>query len=47
MDPISMPFSKDGNDLIATWVDRTSKMIVANALEGQHSTAADLQIGLG
>jgi hypothetical protein len=47
MDPISMPFSKDGNDRIATWVDRTSKIIVAKALEGQHSTAADLQIWLG
>ena len=32
----------EGNDLIATWVDWTSKMIVAKALEGQHSTAADL-----
>ncbi len=47
MDPISMPFSKDGNYRIATWVDRTSKIIVAKALEGQHFTAADLQIWLG
>ena len=37
MDPISMPFSKDGNDLIATWVDRSSKMTVAKALEGKGS----------
>ena len=29
MDLISMPMSRGGHDLIATWVDRTSKTIVA------------------
>ena len=42
MDLISMPMSRGGNDLIATWVDRTSKTIVARALKESASTSQDL-----
>jgi hypothetical protein len=42
MDLISMPMSRGGYDLIATWVDRTSKTIVARALKESASTSQDL-----
>jgi hypothetical protein len=42
MDLISMPMSPGGHDLIATWVDRTSKTIVAQALKESVSTSQDL-----
>ena len=37
-----MPRSKSGNDLIVTWVDRTSKMIVAEAIQSGKSSSRDL-----
>jgi hypothetical protein len=37
-----MPRSKSGNDLIVTWVDRTSKMIVAEAIRSGQSSSRDL-----
>ena len=42
MDLISMPVSKQGNDLIVTWVDRTSKTIVARALKESDSSTSTL-----
>ena len=42
MDLISMPPSKQGNDLIVTWVDRTSKTIVARALKESESSSVNL-----
>jgi IS30 family transposase len=42
MDLISMPVSKQGNDLIVTWVDRTSKTIVARALKESDSSSSTL-----
>jgi hypothetical protein len=42
MDLISMPMSRGGHDLIATWVDRTSKTIVTRALKESASTSQDL-----
>ena len=42
MDLISMSPSKRGNDLIVTWVDRTSKTIVARALEESESSSVNL-----
>jgi hypothetical protein len=42
MDLISMPMSPGGHDLIAAWVDRTSKTIVARALKESASTSQDL-----
>jgi hypothetical protein len=42
MDLISMPMSRGGHDLIATWEDRTSKTIVARALKESASTSQDL-----
>jgi len=37
-----LPKSRSGNDLILTWVDRTSKMIVARALRQGNSSAKAL-----
>ena len=37
-----MPKSKAGNDLIVTWVDRTSKTIVAEAIRSGKSSGRDL-----
>ena len=37
-----MPLSRDGNAYIVTWVDRTTKMIVAEALKAKSTSAADL-----
>jgi len=37
-----MPRSKDGNEWIVTWVDRTSKTIVAAAAAHKHTSAKDL-----
>jgi len=37
-----MPRSKDGNEWIVTWVDRTSKTIVATAAAHKHTSAEDL-----
>ena len=37
-----MPRSKDGNEWIVTWVDRTSKTIVAAAAAHKHTSAEDL-----
>jgi hypothetical protein len=34
-----LPKSRSGNDLIVTWVDRTSKLIVARALRQGNSSA--------
>ncbi len=42
MDLISMPMSRGGHDLIATWVDGTSKTIVVRALNESVSTSQDL-----
>jgi hypothetical protein len=42
MDLIAMSMSRGGNDLIATWVDRTSKTIVDRALKESASTSQDL-----
>ena len=42
MDLISMPMPRGGHDLIAKWVDRTSKTIVAKALKESASTSQDL-----
>ena len=39
---MSMPMSRGGNDLIETWVDRTSKTIVDRALKESVSTSQDL-----
>jgi len=37
-----MPRSKDGNEWIVTWVDRTSKKIVAAAAAHKHTSAKNL-----
>jgi len=37
-----MPQSKDGNERIVTWVDHTSKTIVAAAAAHKHTSAEDL-----
>jgi len=37
-----MPRSKDGNEWIVTWVDRTLKTIVAAAAAHKHTSAEDL-----
>jgi len=37
-----MPRSKDGNEWIVTWVDRTSKTIVAAAAAHKHTSTEDL-----
>jgi len=37
-----MPRSKDGNEWIVTWVDRTLKTIVATAAAHKHTSAEDL-----
>jgi len=37
-----MPRSKDGNEWIVTWMDRTSKTIVAAAAAHKHTSAEDL-----
>ena len=42
MDLISIPPSKQGNDLIVTWVDRTSKTIVARVLKESESSSVNL-----
>jgi len=39
-----MPQSKDGNEWIVTWVDRTSKTIVAAAAAHKHISAEDLAV---
>jgi hypothetical protein len=37
-----LPKSRSGNDLIVTWVDRTSKLIVARAIRQGNSSAKAL-----
>ena len=37
-----LPPSRRGNDMFMTWVDRTSKMIVAQAFKSTESSAADM-----
>ena len=37
-----LPKSRSGNDLIVTWVDRTSKVIVAKAIRQGNSSAKAL-----
>jgi hypothetical protein len=37
-----VPLSKSGNDLILTWVDKTSKMIAASPLSSKVSSSKDL-----
>ncbi len=37
-----VPLSKTGNDLILTWVDKTSKMIAASPLSSKVSSSRDL-----
>ncbi len=37
-----LPKSRSGNDLIVTWVDRTSKLIVAKAIRQGNSSAKSL-----